>query len=282
MTRLAPDPFESVDSVPSSALARRLSPLTRFAALGEAAARGVRRMGRAGLDLLLPPGCMACRAAVSEPGTLCAACWSALTFITPPYCDRRGTPVFSGVAVDSDDVPPAYDRARAAVLFCPVARDLVHGLKYSDRLELADPLAGLMARAGREVLEGADGLVPVPLHPLRLLRRRFNQSALLALGIERRSGVPMRADLLVRRRATTPQVGLDREARARNVAGAFAVPEAARPEIEGRALVLVDDVRTTGATIDACAKALRRAGARRVDVLTFALVPDTGTPVPEG
>ncbi|WP_428031055.1 ComF family protein [Ancylobacter sp.] len=249
------------------------------ALLGRARALA-RRVMRGLVDVALPPACMACRAAVDEPGCLCGACWSRLSFIGPPICDRLGTPLpFQPgegrvISAEARAEPPAYGRARAVVLFGDVARDLIHGLKYADRLDLAPPMARMMVRAGADILQEAEALVPVPLHRLRLWRRRFNQSAALARVIGRTIGVPVRAGWLERRRATLPQVGLDRAARARNVQGAFAVPDMAKGELRGRRVVLVDDVLTTGATLDACVKALLRAGAGQVDVLVFARVAD--------
>ncbi|MBS7541093.1 ComF family protein [Ancylobacter lacus] len=241
-------------------------------------------LGRALVDGVLPPLCVACRADVDTPGCLCGACWSRIPFIAAPLCDRLGTPFDAGPATGGPGRPlvspraladpPAYGRARAVARYDGVVRDLVHGLKYGDRLDIAPPLARLMAGAGAELLAGADALVPVPLHARRLWRRRFNQSALLAQGIARESGVPVRTGWLERRRATAPQVGLERGPRAANVAGAFAVPAPMAAELRGRRLVLVDDVLTTGATLDACTKALLRAGAGAVDVLVFARVVD--------
>ncbi|WP_029353553.1 ComF family protein [Bosea sp. 117] len=249
------------------------------ARVGRGVPAALRGLGRAAVDLVLPPVCAGCRTAVAEPGCLCGACWSGLDFIERPYCERLGIPFAfdpGGARLSAEALadPPAYDRARAAVLYGGIGRDLVHGLKYNDRTETARLLARMMSRAGAELLAGADALVPVPLHRLRLWRRRFNQSAALALGIARESSVAFRPEWLERRRPTAPQFGLDRSARANNVAGAFAVPEAMRAELAGRRIVLVDDVLTTGATMDACCKALLRAGAAGVDVLVFARVVD--------
>jgi ComF family protein len=153
-----------------------------------------------------------------------------------------------------------------------VAKALVHGFKYGDRLDLAPMMGRWMARAGRELLTGADGLVPVPLHWRRLWARRFNQSAALAGAISAVSGVPVLHGPLKRVRATRQQVGLSQAQRAENVQGAFRVPAELRGAVAGRRLILVDDVLTSGATVDTCARALLRAGAAQVDVLVFARV----------
>jgi ComF family protein len=233
--------------------------------------------GRA-LDVALPTLCPACREPVSGSG-LCASCWSKLSLIAPPYCPRLGIPfafdpgpgVLSMQAIAD---PPAYHRARAAARYDDVARALVHALKYGDRLDLAPAMGRWMARAGHELLSDADALVPVPLHWRRLWARRFNQSALLAKTISGETGVAV-ADMVLRRfKATAQQVGLSQAERARNVQGAFRVPEECRAAVAGRRLVLIDDVLTSGATSDACARALLRAGAQSVDLLVFARVVD--------
>jgi ComF family protein len=230
------------------------------------------------LDVALPTLCASCREPVDGSG-LCAACWARLTPIARPYCERLGVPFAydpgPGVlSIEAISDPPAYHRARAAVRFDDVARSLVHALKYGDRLDLAPTMARWMARAGREILADADALVPVPLHWRRLWARRFNQSAQLGKTISAESGVPIAENALKRVKATAQQVGLSQAERATNVQGAFRVPADHKAEVMGRNLVLIDDVLTSGATVDACARSLLRAGARQVDVLVFARVVD--------
>lgn len=246
--------------------------------------RAVRAAGGFVLDLGLPPLCPSCRGLIGD-AALCAECWSKLGFIAPPYCDRLGVPfaydpgpgVLSMQAIAD---PPAYGRARAVVRYDDVARTLVHALKYGDRLDLVPALGRWMARAGQELLAGADALVPVPLHWRRLWARRFNQSASFAAVISDLSGVVVAPFVLQRVRATKQQVGLSKSERAQNVQGAFKVPPEAKTEIAGRRLVLIDDVLTSGATVEACTRALLRAGAGNVDVLVFARVVDGGrTPI---
>src|SRR3954462_14774730 len=247
-------------------------------------AGGLRASLRLGLDVALPRLCPACRDLVAGNG-VCPACWGKLVFIAPPCCPRLGIPftydlgpgVLSMQAIAN---PPAYQRARAAVRFEDVARALVHALKYGDRLDLAPLMGRWMARAGDELLENADALVPVPLHWRRLWGRRFNQSGALAREISRLSGIPVVHAALARVKATQQQVGLSHSERATNVQGAFRVDAAAKPRVAGRRLILIDDVLTSGATVGACARALLRAGAANVDVLVFARVVDGGkTPI---
>ena len=228
------------------------------------------------VDLALPRLCPACREPVGDEG-LCPACWSKLSFIAPPYCERLGIPFpFDGgpglLSMEAIADPPAYNRARAAVRYDDVARALVHALKYGDRLDLAPTMGRWMANAGRELLASADTIVPVPLHWRRQWARRFNQSALLAEVISKASGRPVAHAALKRIKATPQQVGLGKAERALNVQGAFRVSSEGKAEVAGRKLLLVDDVLTSGATVGACARALLRAGAATVDVLVFARV----------
>jgi ComF family protein len=229
------------------------------------------------LDLALPPLCPSCREPLGGGAGLCAGCWSKLSLIERPYCARLGIPFTYDpgpglLSMEAIAAPPAYDRARAAVRYDDIARALVTRFKYGDRLDLAPMMGRWMARAGRDLTADADALVPVPLHWRRLWARRFNQSAALAKTIGDIAGVPVLAAALKRVRATPQQVGLSKTERADNVQGAFRVPPERKAEIAGRRLVLVDDVLTSGATVDTCARALLRAGAAHVDVLVFARV----------
>lgn len=231
------------------------------------------------IDLAFPPACLACRKATETSDALCPACWSAIRFIERPFCERLGIPFAVDLGAEgllSPDAianPPVYARARAVAQFDDgPARSLVHRLKYGDRLELARTMGAWMARAGDELLTEADVLLPVPLHRGRLARRRFNQAAVLARTVSDRSGVPLDALALTRVKPTPPQVGLTRTQRAANVQGAFKVHPESRGAVDGKAVVLVDDVMTSGATINAAARAVLRGGAKRVDVLVFARV----------
>jgi ComF family protein len=237
----------------------------------------VRAVLRFLIDTALPPLCPGCRTPLGDGAGLCAECWAKLAFIEPPYCPRLGIPfvydpgpgVLSMQAIAD---PPAYQRARAAVRYDDIARDIVHRFKYGDRLDLAPMMGQWMARAGRELTPEADALVPVPLHWRRLWTRRFNQSAALASAVSGLTGVPVLHEAVKRVRSTAQQVGLDKAERAANVQGAFKVPSERRAEIAGKRLILIDDVLTSGATLDSCARALLRAGAAHVDVLVFARV----------
>lgn len=246
-----------------------------------ASLRWPRSVGRWLLDSLYPPVCLACERPVADADTLCPDCFAKLRPITAPYCPRLGLPFTVSIGPDALSAealadPPPFDRARGAVVYNDIARTLVSRLKYGDRTELALLLARLMVLAGAELWTARPVLVPVPLHAMRHLRRRYNQSAELARAIGRLTGLAVDPALLRRKRPTRQQVGLTRDARTRNVAGAFeAHPELLR-RLAGRPVVLVDDVYTTGATIKAATRALKRAGAGPVDVVTFARVVTNG------
>ena len=226
-------------------------------------------------DLLLPPVCISCRTRIGSHGLLCGACFAKIDFIAPPICARLGVPLpydagepsLSAVAMAS---PPVYGRARAAARYSDTMRELIQSFKYRDRHEGLPLFARWLRKAGTELLAGADLIVPVPLYPARLWWRRFNQSAMLAQAVGRLTGIAVDCFALKRVRRTANQVGLTADQRRRNVRGAFKVDRARRGRITGRNVVVIDDVITTGATAEACARALKRAGAARVDVLALA------------
>lgn len=228
------------------------------------------------LDTLMPPRCLACGDTTWTPDSLCAACWATLRFIDRPFCDGCGLPLDCGAA-DEDllcggctAAHPPFARARAALVYGEGSSRLILGYKNGDRTDAVPVFSRWMVRAGRELLADADLLVPVPLHWTRLLVRRFNQSALLAYAIRRQTGLRVVPDAIIRRRRTAKMGTLGASARARSVAGAFAMRTRSMPLIEGRRVVLIDDVLTTGATVAGCARVLLAAGAASVDVLALA------------
>lgn len=228
-------------------------------------------------NVILPPTCLGCHEMTERQGSLCPKCWNRVRFIERPYCEALGTPfsVDHGDGVLSGDAiadPPPFRRLRAVAAYGDVSRKLVQSLKYNDRTDLAPWMAAWMARAGQELLADADAIVPVPLHPLRYLSRRFNQSAELARHISKQSRVTFDPSILNRTRRTRQQVGLGVNERQDNVRGAFAVSEDLRIRVAGKNLILVDDVYTTGATVKAATNTLKKAGAANVDVLVFARV----------
>lgn len=247
-------------------------------AVSAIAARAGAAQARA-LDVVMPRHCLLCPQPVWRSDGLCGACWSALRLVDAPVCDRLGLPFAydPGEGIQSAAAlarPPVFARARGATVFDDTSRALVHALKYHDRHEVKRLMGRLMTHAGRTLLAEADMVAPVPLHRLRLWQRRYNQSALLADEVARQAGLAQVPGLIQRVKATRAQVGLDSRKRRGNVRAAFTVPERMVPLLAGRRVLLVDDVLTSGATADSCAKACLKAGAEAVDVLVFALVLD--------
>lgn len=232
---------------------------------------------RALTDLLFPARCFGCGTEVDVQGRLCGACWGQVTFIDGPVCTSCGLPFEVDMGEDMLCAgclarPPAFNSARAACRYDDGSRRFILSFKHGDRLEAARPLAAWLARAAGPVMADVDVIAPVPLHRWRLWRRRFNQAAELSRALSRLSGAPYASDLLERIRATPSQGGLNRAGRDRNVRGAFRVPLRHCAALEGCTVLLVDDVQTTGATVDACARALKHAGAGAVHVVTLARV----------
>jgi ComF family protein len=249
--------------------------------LGASLAAGTLKRGwRFLADAILPPRCLLCGESVGEPDALCAPCWRGMRFFTPPWCARCGLPFPYPMGEDAicgecSGKPPAFDRARAVLRYDEGSRPLILSFKHADETRLANALGRWMRRAGSEVLEEADLLLPVPLHWTRLFRRRYNQAALLAHAIRAGGGPPVAPDWLCRTRRTPSQGQFGRSLREANVRGAFSL----RPKrsVKGRRVVIVDEVMTTGATVEECARVLRRGGAEFIGVLTLARTLRTGT-----
>ncbi|MDD9798531.1 MAG: ComF family protein [Alphaproteobacteria bacterium] len=234
------------------------------------------------LDFFLPPRCATCDIVLARAPALCGQCWSKLDFIDGPICNRTGAPLPfdlgpQTISLNAMRHPPAYHHARAALYYTDTARVLIRRFKFHDRPELANLMVPWLLRAGEKLLAHADIIMPVPLHWTRLFGRRFNQSAELARKLADLTGIDMQVEWLRRTRRTPQQIGLTRADRRKNLRGAFTVPKKYYRFLRGKQVVLIDDVMTTGATVEACAKVLRRVGVAQINVLTVARVvlPET-------
>jgi len=233
---------------------------------------------RGALDLVFPPQSLDGGEAAMAGG-LSAATWSRIHFLDGPVCDGCGTPFEYDQGPGARCAacmarPRAFAAARAACLYDETSREPILKLKHADRPDVGELFALWIARSARELIAEADAVAPVPLHRWRLLSRRYNQAAEIARPLCRREGIAYLPDALVRRRATDTQAGKSGSGRKRNVAAAFVVPPARRGLVEGRRILLIDDVMTTGATAEGCARALKAAGAARVDLAVVARVKE--------
>jgi ComF family protein len=234
------------------------------------------------LQVLYPPQCISCGAPVTSDFGLCGACWRETPFVAGLVCDRCGVPLpgsDTGETVHCDDcmtIARPWGQGRAALGYRDNGRRLVLALKHGDRMDLARPASSWMLKAARPILQPETLVVPVPLHWLRLIRRRFNQAALLSRTIARSAGLDHCPDALIRHRSTGTQEGKTRDARFANLVGAFSVPQRREAVVEDRNILLVDDVMTSGATFAAATEALFVAGARSVNVVCLARVAKDG------
>ncbi len=234
-----------------------------------------RALWRGVLDAVFPPQAIDGGAALA--GGLSAGAWSRIQFLDGPVCDGCGAPFEYDLGVRCAAClasPRRFDAARAACLYDEHSREPILKLKHADRLDLAPLLARWISRAAQPLIAEADAIAPVPLHPSRLLGRRYNQAAEIARPLSALTGVAYLPDALVRRRATATQGGKSGSGRRRNVAGAFEVPKGRAHLVAGKRILLIDDVMTTGATAEGCARALKVAGAVRVDVAVVARVKE--------
>ena len=233
--------------------------------------------GKKMLDILLPPQCLACGSLVESQGVLCPSCWDGIDFLGDPCCAACGLPFEFEAFADALcgaclRQPPPYRRARSVFAYDDASRNLVLAFKHGDRTDAAPAYGRWLARAGGELIGDTDVIVPVPLHWMRLFKRKYNQAALLAWALGGLVGRPVAPNHLIRRRRTPSQGTLSPSARRKNVAGAFVLKSSGKAAFSGKRVLLIDDVLTTGATAAACARALLKGGAASVDVLTLARV----------
>ena len=229
-------------------------------------------------DIILPPRCLSCGKVIQTDNSLCPECFSHIRFISRPFCEKCGTPFPEEtgdglLCVNCLRKKTPFRFCRSAVAYDDFSKKLILDFKFFDHIENKILLARWLYLAGRDIFDaGIDLIIPVPLHFTRMIKRKYNQSAMLCSILSEMSHVPADYKSLKKIRHTRPQVHCDGKQRLRNVKNAFCVPH---PEnIKGKRIVLIDDVYTTGATLRECAKALKRAGAKSVDTLTVARVCD--------
>ncbi|PHS41280.1 MAG: phosphoribosyltransferase [Robiginitomaculum sp.] len=227
------------------------------------------------LDTLLPPHSLITGQVLSKAGPEAdVELWQNLKFIDDPCCQACGFPFEfeqgqNALCIRCTAYKPEFDQARSAITYDDTSRKLVLDFKYGGRTDGLGFFAAQMVRAGAEMLDRADMLIPVPLHRARLRQRRFNQAALLAREISRITNIPYDTEILMRKKNTPIQGSLSFKARRRNVSGAFDIYGKNKHRLKNKRVVIIDDVYTTGSTLSACAKPLKRAGVAQIDALTF-------------
>jgi ComF family protein len=226
-------------------------------------------------NIIFPPKCLNCNVIIGEVGGLCSLCFEKINFTTSPSCAICAFPFEYDLGEEAlcaacINHKPAYDKAFTVFTYNEHSKELIHKFKFADQTYATPYFANWIKRAAKDALEDADIIIPVPLHKLRLYKRMYNQSALLAKAIARISNVKYNPYILKRIRNTTPQSGLSQKQRQGNVKNAFAINPKQLAAIKGKNIILIDDVMTTGATIEECCKILRKAGVSKIYVVTLA------------
>lgn len=244
---------------------------------GKAGRRFITKGFRDVVDLVLPPRCFISGDIVDSQGMVSPQVWRGLNFITDPFCQVCGYPFSFDVGDQARctkclDKPPYFTMARAALRYDDVSREMILKFKHADKTHAVPTFMPWLLRAGAEMITQADMVMPVPLHRLRFIRRRYNQAALIAQALACQCDKAFEPQLLLRNRATPSQGTLGYKARKKNVRGAFAINKQGKNLLKDKNILLVDDVFTTGATADECAKTLKKAGAAKVNVLSLARV----------
>lgn len=231
-------------------------------------------------DYLFPPVCLSCMTSLEIPNTICPNCWQNINFLTQPLCEINGTPfpfdiepgTISAAALKN---PPSYDKARGVAAYDGTMKELIHKLKYNDRHELLNLFTNWMKFSGKELIEQSDIILPIPLYKTRLWQRRFNQSALLAKRLSEITSLPYECAILRRQKKTRSQVGLTSKERYQNLKNAFVIEQNKKEKLENKTVLLIDDVITTGATINSAALSLKNSGAKTVYILSLAIVTNS-------
>lgn len=226
------------------------------------------------IRIIFPKSCLICNQIISD-GNFCAGDWNDLRFLHKPACDICFEPfefkvddkMLCGACLQR---PPEYFKAVAILAYDEISKNLITKFKYFDQTDLVKYFAKLMFNGAKEMLEDVDFIAPVPLHKLRIIKRKYNQSAMLAKNISALGGKKSILDLLIRTKNNKPQASLNQKDRRKNVAGIFTVHQKYLPQIKGKNILLIDDVMTTGSTVEACAKTLKKAGAQKIYVLVIA------------